>query len=300
MLLSAERFGATARNDRRTLAQIIFNPQAGGFSRRRLRSLERRLNAAGFDIHHSACGPTQGVSLCAEADELIVMGGDGTLRHVLQASVAEGRERRIMLCPGGTVNLLARDIAAHGPPKEPLRTLGCSHHPCFVAEINGALMVNCASVSPDAYAVAACSARLKRWIGRLAYMVAFVKVVGRWERPAITLHWATSELACEAFYVAKSRFYAGPWSVAGNARAGEPLLHVVALRQCTRMDYLRFIASTVFGRPREHDANIVRFTCDRLEADADQVLPIQVDGDIAATAPARIAMRSEPMGVALV
>jgi diacylglycerol kinase family enzyme len=153
----------------------------------------------------------------------------------------------------------------------------------------------CAGVGPDGFAVATVSHRLKRAVGRLAYALAAVRLLATWPRHPILLTADGRRIECEAFYVAKGRYYAGRWSLAKDARVHHPVLHVVALRRARRRDYLSFIAAIVSHRdPAELD-NVEAFTCAALSADAAEPLPLQADGDIVGALPTAMAIGETPL-----
>lgn len=272
--------------------QLLFCPQAGSFDQKRLDALGDRLRAADYDVRSAPCGPRSSIHIAEEVADLAVMGGDGTIRHALQAMRAQHRTPRFLISPAGTINLLARDLRDDEGGSANARR-------CFIADIGGIPLVNCASLSPDSLAVAWNAPWLKRCIGRFSYAVTFLAVLIRWKRPRILLGWTGGTLSCEAVYIAKSRYYAGAWSVAPDARSSMPMLHVVALKRCRRRDYLHFAISTILGLQPAAASNVVRFRCKKLELDADETVPLQVDGDVVGSVPVRIAIDPEPIMMAL-
>ena len=153
----------------------------------------------------------------------------------------------------------------------------------------------CAGVGPDSLAVARVSARLKRAIGRLAYGAAFLGVLLRWPRNRIELTCDDRAIACEAFYAAKGRYYAGPWSFAPSARLDEPLLHVVALKTARRRDYARFVWTVLRGGDVAALPMVEIATCTNLRATSGGAPPLQADGDIVGTLPATMTIGEAPL-----
>lgn len=199
--------------------------------------------------------------------------------------------------PAGTVNLLAREAAYPREPEafaEMVLSEGTRrrHYP---VEMGVGHFFACAGVGPDSLTVAQVSRTLKRRIGRLAYLVAGAKLLMAWRRDRIELQADGRPLICEAFYVAKGRYYAGGWSFAKQARVDQPLLHVVALRRARRRDYLRFVAALALGRDVDELRNVAAFSCTTLKASSDRTLPIQADGDIVGALPATLTVRQAPL-----
>jgi len=276
--------------------QLVYNPSAGGHSAPRIAALRLGFEGAGARVILSECGPDTPIAIAPDASHICAVGGDGTARHAAMALAVSGRTLPLSIYPAGTVNLLHREMRAPRDPAayasgvlSPIRP--ASH---YGVDINDTLFLACASVGPDAETVARLSPWLKQRIGRLAYAVAFLSVLIAWPRRRIALTSDAMQITCEAFYVAKGRYFAGPWSFAPDARLTNPLLHVIALEQAGRLAYARFLWAVMRGRPVERLPGVVAFTCTALSAASDAPLPVQADGDIVSYLPARIALRAEP------
>ena len=281
------------------VVQLIYNRAAGGHCPRRLAALRAGLEARGARVFLSECGPGLAVEVGGEASHVCAVGGDGTLRHVALALARCGRALPLSFYPAGTVNLIHRERpCATDPEDHAERLLGDAEggllHPATVGD---GLFLACASVGPDSRAVAGVSLPLKARIGKLAYAVAFARLLLDWRRVPIRLAWDGGSLACEAFYVAKGRYFAGPWSFAPGASVAEPLLHVVALETARRRDFARFALALWRGRPAGEVPGATSFTCTQLSAEADEPLPLQADGDAVATLPVRIAVHDTPLSL---
>lgn len=278
------------------VVQLIGNPSAGRHKRRLIARLVRALEAHGAAVHYTECGQSP-PPIREDATHVCVAAGDGTVRHVAGMVARTGHPAALSIYPAGTINLLAREAGYPSDPGGFARLVLASeprrrHYPVAIGD---GYFFACAGVGPDSFAVARVSSRLKRVIGRLAYGAAFLGVLLDWPRPRITLESNEGETDCEAFYVAKGRYYAGRWSFAPLARVEQPLLHVVALRQARRRDYLQFLAAIVTGRDPSQLANVEAFTCTTLEARAAEALPIQADGDVVGVLPVTLAVRGEPL-----
>ncbi len=278
------------------VVQLFSNPASGRYRAHRLRALVRALRARGATVYQSES--REGLPVIRDdATHVCVAAGDGTVRHVAGAVAQSGRPLALSIYPAGTINLLAREA---GYPRradefarlvleaEPRRR----HYPVSTGD---GYFFACAGVGPDSPAVASVSPRAKRAIGRLAYALAFLTLLPRWPRHRIALECDGQALDCEAFYVAKGRYYAGSWSFAPAARLDEPLMHVVALKTARRRDYARFVLALLGGDDVAKLANVEMVTCTTLRASADGALPIQADGDIVGTLPAAWALSEEPL-----
>ena len=278
------------------VVQLIGNPSAGRHKKRLIADLVRAFEELGAMVHYAECGLTP-PPIRDDASHVCVAAGDGTVRHVA-GQIARGEHPvALSIYPAGTINLLAREAGYPRQPKDFARLVLSAeprrrHYPVSLGD---GYFFACAGVGPDSLAVARVSSRLKRVVGRLAYGVAFLGLVLEWPRHRIALSCGEIEIECEAFYVAKGRYYAGRWSFAPQARLDEPLLHVVALTTARRRDYLRFVWTLIRAGDVAALRNVAITTCTSLTATSDAGLPIQADGDIVGVLPATMTVGEVPL-----
>jgi diacylglycerol kinase (ATP) len=275
--------------------QIVCNPHSGGFSATRARTLARAYAAAGFDPVFAESSPTRLFERLDGVERICVAGGDGTVRHVLAALAGEPNVPPIDIYPAGTINLIARE---RGAPRDPdafvAHQLKSPRHHLHPVAINDTHFMACASIGPDARAVANVSPRLKHFIGRAAYGGAMLGILFRWQRPQIRVRAADGVFDCEALYIANGRFFAGPWSFAPHARLEDPKLHVIALKTARRRDFIIFALATMIGRV-DRLSNVRISITGGLALVADSDHPIQADGDIVSHLPADIRVSTVPL-----
>lgn len=278
------------------VVQLFYNPASGSYSPRRLRALAGALRAEGAEVIATPsvdCTP----ALADHATHVCIAGGDGTIRHVAMNLARSGRTLPTGIFPAGTVNLLAREGGCGRNPARFARELlhGKAERPHHPVRLGETMFLACASVGPDSAAVARVSTRLKRLVGRLAYVAAFCAVLWHWPRPRLRLVADGREIDCEAVYVAKGRYFAGPWSFAPSARVGDGLLHVAALPVARRRDFVRFLWAMVRGRDPGASGCAVTFTCTDLALHCDDPVPVQADGDVVAACPVELSLHSAPL-----
>ena len=278
------------------VVQLFYNPASGSFAPARIERLARAFAALGARVLKSPSVSEPPV-IAHEATHACIAGGDGTVRHVAMAIARSGRKLPAAIWPAGTVNLLARegpDCAS--PERLAADLLGESdrreHWPVRLGET---MFLACASVGPDARAVAGVSGALKRRIGRLAYAVSFLSLLRRWPRSSLTVKADGRTLACEAVFVAKGRHYAGPWSFAPRASVSDGVLHVIALHRARRRDFARFLVDLALGRDPARRSGVTALVTRSLSIDGSEPLPVQADGDVVASLPVRLAVAERPL-----
>ena len=270
--------------------QLISNPDAGSYRAAKIEALHHAFSRQGAKVTLTHSGPGRDAQIAEDADLIVVAGGDGTLRHVAIAALARRKTVPIACFPMGTVNLLHLEQGGPASPEAFAKAvMACPQEQIHVpASINGHVFLACASIGPDSRAVANVSLWLKSRIGRYAYGIAMMGMLPRWKRSQLTLIIDGQKHRCEAVYIAKGAYFAGPYSFAPDARRTLPMLHVIALKSASRLDFIRFVLALVRGRSITDSANILSFECTAFDVHGDADCPVQADGDVIATVPARI------------
>lgn len=270
--------------------QLFSNPQSGTYSARRIARLRRAFESAGAQVTQSESSTLAVPEIDPNATHICVAGGDGTVRHVAAALAAGGHAIPIAQYPLGTINLLAREAGYHPDPgrfaKRFLADGERRRH--YTATVRDQMFLCCASAGPECGAIRGYSPALKRRIGRFAYAAALARTVLRWERHAMVLHAEGLSFPCEAVYIAKGRYFAGPWSFAPNASLTDQRLHVVALGTARRRDYLRFLLDLVLGRDAGARPGNLSLTCSQLSLEGAEHIAVQADGDLLTTLPLEV------------
>ena len=270
--------------------QLFTNPHSGTYSARRVAGLRRAFESAGAQVTQGESSARSPPRIDPQATHICVAGGDGTVRHVAAALAAGSHAIPIAQYPLGTINLLAREAGYHPDPllfAERFLAAG-ERRRHFTASAGGQIFLCCASAGPECAAIRGYSPALKRRIGRFAYAVALARTVMRWERHAMVLHAEGRSFPCEAVYIAKGRYFAGPWSFAHQASLTDEKLHVVALGTARRRDYLRFVLDLMLGRDPGARPGNLSLTCSQLLLEGPGHVDLQADGDLLATLPLEV------------
>lgn len=249
-------------------------------------ALNRALSACGHAVSLHDSGRFRCASDAPLADLVCICGGDGTVRMVLDSQSDLSALPPLAIYPLGTINLLARELGYPGDPAQFARRISGEGNRCLsrVAKAGGQTFLACASVGADALAVAGVSLRLKARIGRLAYVVALLRLLARWPRTTLRVAAEEGEFDAEAVFIMRGRHYAGPWSLDREAGLGQDLLHVLVLPRARRRDMagLAWHALTGARRPRP-DWRMLRTA--QLRVSSAAAVPVQADGDVVASPP---------------
>ncbi len=146
-----------------------------------------------------------------------------------------------------------------------------------------------AGVGLDAHIVAAIKPRLKRAIGKLAYVGEGLNQIARLApaRYRVAVDGIAADAA--AAIVANGRFYAGRYVVATAADLGAPMLHACLFGRGGRLAAIGYSLALVLGRmARLPEPDLAVRPGTRIEIDGPVGDPIQGDGDIIGRLPATI------------
>lgn len=268
---------------------LLYNPAAGTFRPTDLDVLVGAFERRGCDVQVLATRPG-GMTLSGTADLVCVMGGDGALRQVIAAMGEDAGRVPICIAPAGTINLVARELGyprnrdrfarqvmeawQEGPErwvKSPLYRFA------------GSPLAACLSVGPDSAAVSSLDPELKKRIGRYAYGAAAFGLLRDWPRRSMLV---SGELAdgtafeCEAegVFVARGRYYAGPFRLSPRAELTSHTIELVTLKRASRRASMAFGSALAARLPLDR-IGLAEIRSVRRVVLGDCGLPVQVDGD---------------------
>ena len=310
MSLEKERFVTSAGVEGRTVAAadmqprqrllVIVNPKAGRRRRRRLRATLDQLRRHGCRItlrDTTKAGDAESFARAAVEegavyDAIVAAGGDGTINEVVNGLAAVRAvgpaPPPLAVLPLGTANVLAAEIGLDPAPAAVAHTiLAGPARPVTVGMANGRCFTVMAGVGFDAHVVAGVSLRLKRLLGRGAYLVETLRQLHRFpfHRYAVTVDGVRYDAA--SVIVARGRYYGGRFVCAPLARLDAPDFQVCLFLKSGRWNALRYAVALALGRlHRLPDYRILpgrRLTIVGPAGD-----PVQGDGDIVARLPVAI------------
>lgn len=267
---------------------IVFNPTAG---RRRAHLLWRVLdilvaNGCRLEIAETTrAGDAEAFARAANRDGaslVVAAGGDGTIAEVARGLV--GSRTRLGIIPLGTANVLAHELALPFSPRLIASALAFGRtRPLWPGVARGGgeerLFVQMLSVGFDASVVHRISARLKRTLGRGAYVYQTLRELPRYEFPPIRLAIDNGdEIEAGGVIVSKGRYYGGKYVLASDARSDEPGFSVALFERSGPFAALMYGAALPLNRLGS--APGVRcMRARKIEFRSNQPLLAQSDGD---------------------
>jgi YegS/Rv2252/BmrU family lipid kinase len=275
---------------------LIYNPTAGQRNRReQMNALIDRQRSRGLELVNA---PTSGVGdatkivksfLPRGLDLVAVCGGDGTISEA--ACGLEGSDTPLAVLPGGTSNVLARElqIPLDFDAAENLLLAGTPSAVRF-AHADGRPFLLWAGAGIDARVMGKMNLTLKRWLGRTGISLTAVAEFLRYEFPRLEVlidgvaHEATFAVVCRA-----SR-YAGEWIIAPDARLDGEMLDVMLFSHRGHRELLQLFRQMRQGRSAHLENGLARIVRGR-EVEIRSLEPypveVEVDGDCVLETPIR-------------
>ena len=228
-----------------------------------------------------------------EFEVVVAAGGDGTANAVVNGLAENPRTMAVL--PLGTANVLARELGLPRRSEALAELIACAAaQPIWPGRIGDRLFLMMAGIGFDAEVVAAVDSKLKRRIGRLAFLWAILlHVIGR-RAGELSVRLDAAEYRAVALIVAKGRFYAGRFVIAPTASLAEPLLDILLFHDSRRIAVLRCLGALAIGvLPRLK--NVTRLRARTVRVSADAPVPMHVDGEPAGNVPAEISVAAQPV-----
>jgi len=243
---------------------LIVNPKAGRANASRIGTVCDVLKGYGAEVSITeTAGAGHATTLAREAgatrpDMIMAAGGDGTINEAANGLV--GSDVPLAILPFGSANVLARAI-------------GLPLAPCAAAAAccTGRVATTCLGIAADrrfllmvgagfdAAVVRRVSASVKARMGRVAYVLAGVRVLMRPWRNRYNVTTGERCIESASVIVANAAQYAGPWLIAPEASLFHPGLDVCVFHRSRRVDMIRYALAIMRGRhPALPDVEVFR------------------------------------------
>lgn len=238
-----------------------------------------------------------------QVDWVIIAGGDGTIRALIEQLANRKYVPYISVFPAGTVNLVAKELQLSSDPHKWARRVSKGVEvPVYLGRANGHVFLTVAGIGFDSLVVDNVTEKEKKLLNKLAYVWQGTELMRKellfnnW-RYRFEVRFDDEQEWHEAtsIIVGKSRYYAGRYNLFRDATLSSPQLHVALFTGCTRGDFMRY-AACIAMEALSLDKDIVIRTASKLEIRCNEEdFAAELDGDAVTTAPLQIEMESAPI-----
>lgn len=229
------------------------------------------------------------------AELLIVVGGDGALHEVVDGVV--GRDVELAVLMRGTGMDFARtyriptdpgrafNVALHGHTRE--IDVGRVTFRAWSGEERVEHLVNVGSVGMSADTARRANTRSKVLGGKPTFFLTLVESFLRWRNVDMRVQVGdeTRSGKMTSVVVANGQYHGGSMWLAPEAQPDDGLLDVVVIGDITKVDFVRSVGRIYRGTHLTHP-KIELLRGPRVEVDADEPIPLELDGEQPGTTPA--------------
>jgi len=212
-------------------------------------------------------------------DGLLVIGGDGTVHHVVKAMIQSGRHLPIGLIPTGNGNDFARQLRLHGRTIPELIESFTSDAPITIdiLEMHDQIALQVISTGFDA-TVSARARRMPRAIGSLRYVLALLLQLRALSttRYRFVVNGITREVEATLVAVANGRNYGRGMLISPESINDDGVFEVVIVGPVNRMKLLLLFPRIFSGSHINHPL-VETFQAMNLEIEADTIA--EADGE---------------------
>lgn len=214
-------------------------------------------------------------------DLVVVCGGDGTVRACVTALA--GTDVALAVIPGGTGNLLARNIGIPlGLDAAAAVAAGSARRRIDVGSLGDGCFAVMAGMGFDAAFLRGASGRLKSWLGWAAYVVSGLRAMRTTPTVRVDLRLEDGPLIerqARGVLVANVGRLQGGIPVLPGADAGDGLFEVGVLRAARLRDWWGLLWRVTLRR-RPRPTQLETWAAARVSVRTDRPLPTQLDGDV--------------------
>ncbi len=275
---------------------LIINPIAGSFDRVAFKAACNLLQKHFVlkEFYTNKRGDAEEIArriICEKPTAIAVVGGDGSFNEVVNATAYSGIP--LSFIPAGTSNVLAKEVSLPENLIEASRRIITGQPREFhLGYINNRYFVLMAGVGFDGASVYHLNKKLKRLIGKAAYVLSGLMVFGRYKTRKLKIKVDNREYEGTDVIVCNASKYAGAFSVCPDADMTKPALDIFILHGKGRMDVLKVLLGIVRGIPLKlNNVTFVEGKNIHIRGEAH----VQVDGDYFGRTPVDITVRERAL-----
>ncbi len=280
-------------------ATLIFNPRAGRANPARLDRARRILERDGIATELAPTdAPGAATKLArravnAQAQMVIVCGGDGTINEVVNGLAMSGVP--LALLPAGTANVLAKELrlpwniekAAPLVARSKLRRIALGHVTTATENHRERYFISLGGAGPDGAIVLAVDHVLKKRAGILAYWAEAFRQLTTYSFPRFRVTVGSQTIEGTLVVVGRTKHYGGPFRITTEADLYGNDFELMICSTSSRLRYLGYVSLLWMGQLRHgRYAHFMRAKTVRCEPLNGMPAYLQLDGEVAGSLPA--------------
>jgi len=279
--------------------KLIGNPKAGRELIGRIRMANKYLSESGIEVDTLITRKRGDAEAWAKDainerfDRIVVAGGDGTINEVINGVAdTESSHIPVGIIPLGISNVLAIELGLPMKIEEASKIAVRGEIKAVpLGMVNGRYFSLMVGVGFDAEVVCRLDLRLKRYLGKLAYILAGLKLILKYRPSPIDIITDSGEvLKGYSAIIGKSKFYGGGFRVTPHVRIEKEELDLCLFKQGRRRDILRYVIGVVTGNHLKF-RDVIYKKVRGLKIVSQGRVPVQIDGDCFGELPIDVSLK---------
>ena len=238
-----------------------------------------------------------------KVDWVVVAGGDGTLRALVEEFVDHDFRPYISIYPSGTVNLVAKELLQNQDPQRWFKRIAKGIvTPVWLGKANDRIFLTVAGIGVDSLVVDNVSETEKKYLSKFAYVRQGSELIRKelllrnWKyKFKVMIDGDGKWREASSVIVAKSRYYAGRFSLVDGGSLSSPTLHVCMFTGSKRADFLRYAA--LFATDLltlDKTVEVIQAKEVKIKSNVDNFVA-ELDGDSLVSSPLDIKLIDKPL-----
>lgn len=290
---------------------IIVNPTSGSGNSQKVDKVKEGLISKGcrVDVYYTTAAgdairylETYAETNAEPLDVVAIAGGDGTVNEVVNGlSNEQSAYCRLALIPTGTTNVLASELNSPSSAQAIVNTILAGHtKEIYLGQINQRRFVLMAGVGFDAWVVDNVNLKLKKKIGKMAYILGMLKEMFNFGKKQYNVIIDGKSYLANSVVITNGRYYGGAFVLSRKADITAPTTQVLMFTGNTPLSLLRILLRLPLGTIETTSGveSVAGKTIEITECGIPSGRePVQADGDSLTALPLSLIMESAPIAV---
>lgn len=224
-------------------------------------------------------------------DAVILVGGDGTVNEGINGIAEQSHRPVVGIIPLGTVNDFARALDISLDPDEAIALLGGKTTKADIGKVNDYYFTNVIAIGLLAEAVGDVTMEQKTSLGSLAYLFEGVKAAIQNDtyEMEVKADGKTYKEDMMLFICVLTDSVGSFRHMNEEADKSDGLLHGFIIKSTNTLQVVGTAKNLLTGNYKDDD-NIIKFNAHEMHINANEALPLNVDGDLMSQLPAKISI----------
>ena len=226
-------------------------------------------------------------------DFFTVLGGDGTIREVVEGMI--DNPKPIGIIPTGTVNVLALELNLPFLATHAVDTIINGYTKKIdIGLVNNKPFILMTSAGIDALAVHNVNLKVKKIFGKITYLISGIKSFLTYKPHLMKIYIEDINIIEYGYLViiSNSKFYGGKFQIDSDASIDDGILNLFIFKNHGFLNTIRLFLGVITGLHKAFN-DCKFYKCKKIKLESEKKVYMQIDGDKAPPPPAYIEIKEK-------